>query len=740
MKRIMIAACTIALATSLLATPSMAVTPPVGSSVPAVEGDPGDITIPSDELSQNAEALAQRLRDKMPFITKYPTLVGNDLVWEADISPMRLTYRKGVSLLDRVGGSVFVGRSGIDLTKVADVDTAKNALFSKELPMRPVTKAGTAKFRVTLPSKVAAELRKVPRSKLASRVIVVVRNDKDIDASHPGYDRTQLTSTRVSAGMANYLAGRRATVEPKGWRRAAPKVSLWRSMPTKNNNDQNTPGTIVVYNGSPFDVQVAWSSVQCNLNLNYPNTYQATVPSNTSVEISNIAQIQGNYTYVSTSAGVQRAAKTPSQVLTSSAISSLQEGALLVGLTQKLSVGMHTVAASFAVGLLVKGLIAAIVNAKKNKYACTMAGSAMNFAWTNVGVGASQSPGNVSYWVPNYNAAGPLVGVPATSLPVVAPGSPLSGYNATSQNGLAVTPQVLAKELGFGGTVTLATLNSDQQNGSYNGFWCNFTNQQIGNPESASSSTSYGSTSFSGGTTASWGPCNATSVPNGAAINLTGNNDTNVVLENEGFTFLIGYSTTANKPAGPAPAVSYTTTATSPAGCIATAIPCAFYTPAVGATPASFGCTPGTWNMLTPWNTSSTTMSLSNPPSSYNSASQLNVQLAFRGVTASGASNVYLAPVSLGGNVLTSFSPSAVASWQLTPANLAAVQALVGPGGSVTEWMCVMTAATTIPNGIPPSATAMNLGWYGVPVIVPLTNPAASLSTREVVLDEESRS
>lgn len=723
MKRVMIAACTIAVATSLVATPSLAVTHATPAGVPAADGDTGAIYVPADDLSQNADALARRLRDKMPFISKYPKLVGNDLVWEVDISPMRISYRKGVSLLDRVGGSVFVSRAGVDVTKPASIDKSKAALFEKELPMRPVTKAGAQKFRVTLPSKVAAELRKIPASQLSSRVAVVVRNDKDINAAHPGYDRIQLTSSSVSAGMASYLAGRRTAVEPSGWRKSAPKASLWRSIPMKNNDQTNTPGTIVVYNGSPFDVDVAWSSVQCNLNLNYPYQYQSEVASNTSVEISNIAQIQGFYSYAS-SAQVEASAKSPSQLLKKAAIASLQEGALLTGLTQKLSTGIHTVFTSFAVGLLLKGLVAAIANAKKKKYECTNAGSAMNFAWTNVSIGANQTAGNVSYWVPTFNRTGNLVGVPPTSLPVVAPGSPLTGYNATSQNGLATTPAVLAKELGFGGTVTLATLNSDQQNGSYYGFWCNFTNQQVGNPNSETTSTEYGSTSLSGGTTAAWGPCNATSVPDNVAVNLTKNSDTSVVLENEGFTFLIGYSTTAYNTAGPAPAVSQPTTASSPAACIATAMPCAFYTPGAGSTPPSFGCTPGTWNMLTPWNTSSATMSLSNPPTAYNSASQLTTQLAFRAVSADGTSSVYLAPEILGGNVVTSFSPSAVASWQLTSSNLAAVQQLVGPGGSVTEWMCIMTAATTIPNGIPPSATSMNLGWYGVPVIVPLANPA----------------
>ena len=121
-------------------------------------------------------------------------------------------------------------------------------------------------------------------------------------------------------------------------------------------------------------------------------------------------------------------------------------------------------------------------------------------------------------------------------------------------------------------------------------------------------------------------------------------------------------------------------------------------------------------------------MNLSSPPSAYNADSQLNMQLAFTGVTASGTPVTYFAPTNLGGSVTSSFSPSTINLWQLSPANLAAVQnVLGGPGGYVTEWMCVMTAATTIPSGIPPTSTAMNLGWYGVPVIVPLANPAGNI-------------
>ena len=267
----------------------------------------------------------------------------------------------------------------------------------------------------------------------------------------------------------------------------------------------------------------------------------------------------------------------------------------------------------------------------------------------------------------------------------------------------------------------MATLNSNQQNGSYNGFWCNYSNQQIGNPNSSTPTSQYGASSLGGGTTASWGPCVATTYYQGQTY--TGNSPGSFISEAEGFSFMIGYSTTAYNTAGPSPAISQPTTAASSTACIATSTPCAFYTPAAASSPPIFGCTPGTWNMLTPWSSTTPTMNLSSPPSAYKASSELAMQLAFTGVTSSGTTGTYFAPPDLGGNVTSSFSPTAVNVWQMTPANLAAVQRVLGAGGYVKEWLCVMTAATTIPSGIPTTSTAMNLGWYGVPTVVPFTNP-----------------
>lgn len=190
---------------------------------------------------------------------------------------------------------------------------------------------------------------------------------------------------------------------------------------------------------------------------------------------------------------------------------------------------------------------------------------------------------------------------------------------------------------------------------------------------------------------------------------------------------MIGYSTTAYATAGPSPAVAKPTTASNAASCVATATPCAFYQPAAGSTAPEFGCTPGTWNMLTPWSSTTPTMNLSRPPSAYKAASELTMQLAFTGVRANGTTGTFFAPPSQGGNVTSSFSPSAVNVWAMTPARLAAVQQVLGAGGYVTKWLCVMTAATTIPSGIPPASTAMNLGWYGVPAIASVPNPPGNV-------------
>jgi hypothetical protein len=140
---------------------------------------------------------------------------------------------------------------------------------------------------------------------------------------------------------------------------------------------------------------------------------------------------------------------------------------------------------------------------------------------------------------------------------------------------------------------------------------------------------------------------------------------------------------------------------------------------------------PGTWNMMTPWNGSSPSMNLSSPPDVYQAVSNLTTQLAFTGVTASGTPVTDLVPGSDGGNVTSSFSPTANNPFNITPAAMSTIQNVLGGAGSyVTQWHCVMTANTTIPAGIKqvaPSANAMNLVWYGVPIAASVANPAGNV-------------
>jgi hypothetical protein len=124
-------------------------------------------------------------------------------------------------------------------------------------------------------------------------------------------------------------------------------------------------------------------------------------------------------------------------------------------------------------------------------------------------------------------------------------------------------------------------------------------------------------------------------------------------------------------------------------------------------------------------------MSLSSPPSAYQSSSTLSTQIAFTGFTANGTPVTDSIPVADGGNVSSSFAPNVVNPFTFTPANLQSIQsALGGPGGYVTNWLCVMTANALVPSGVSsfaPSAVAMNLGWYGKPIVAYAPNPAGNL-------------
>lgn len=723
MRRLVISACAIAITAPMVAAPSLAATPRAESVVAAAA--PAAIYVPTHDLTQKANAEARRMRDKMPFISKLPTLVGNELVWKIDISPMRVTSTKGSALLDRVGGTLIVGPAGANFRFPLGNQNSSKPLLVKRLPSRLVTKAGPQEFRVTLPRKVAAELRKISKSEVARRIAVLMWDDKDVDTTHPGYDRRQMADSSMPSRVVKYLQSRRSAVEPRGWRRPVPTTSLVRA-------SSWLPATTVLYNGSPYDVAVSMQSVQCNYftgGIGYqqvPVAFPDPLTSGSSFEWWNAAQTYGSNTLTTSLSTAQKHAEGPWKSLTKTALESLGNAGLVNRITGSAAKGLHLFASSFAVGLVEMGVVAAIVNHKTWYDGCSNAGTAFNIAWTNVSLGATQTPGNVNYWVPSFNRTANMVSVPVTSVPAVAAGSPLTGYNATSQNGLAASTQDLEKELGFGGSVTLATMNAGCTGSTCPPDSCVYTNQQKGNPNSTAATTAYGSSSLGGGTTAAWGPCNATLWSTGRTPRDMDHANYTYTAFNQALSLMIGYSTTAYATAGPSPAVPQPTTASDAAACVATATPCAFYQSATGSTPAEFGCTPGTWNMLTPWSSTTPTMNLSSPPSAYKAASELSMQLAFTGVK-NGVTGTYFAPPGQGGNVTSSFSPSAVNVWAMTPSRLKAVQQVLGEGGYVTEWLCVMTAATTIPSGIPPTSTAMNLGWYGVPSIVSVANPAGNV-------------
>ena len=648
----------------------------------------------------------------MPYFAREPRVIGRSVVFALDISPMRTRESRKGSLPDQVGGTVMVSRKGVSMLSPGDVSTgaaAKKLIVRTQLPTRVIRKAGVQRYEVSLPKAVARELRAIKPQRLAHRLRVVVWNDKDINPGVPGYDRKQVTASFMPPAFASYLKSRRD--------RAASRT---RMLPSKTSTD--TFLTTVIYNGSPFDLSVNMNYVQCM--TPYLTTWNVpwSMGSNTSFEFNQVNEVSGNTFYDEDSSRVQASATSGMDSLKADASQNVAKASFLKQITGSASKSLLYFGVSMATSLVGQGVEGAIVD----NNACTDSGSAMNFSWTNADVSATQTTGNVSYWVPGYSrTAG--IGSPAvkpTSIPTVAQGSPLTAYQATSANGLAVTPATLENEIGLGGTVTLTTLNSSGD--------CDYRNQQSGNPNSSSSTSQYGSSAFSGGTSADWGACYQTDVTGSDDYLQDWFGDSNSgQLRNQGYTFLIGYSSTSLATAGPAPALP-PTSAVSAAACVGTSAPCIYTAPAAGANPnLTVGCTVGDWNLLTPWNASSPSMSLSNPPSVYSSASYLSTQIGFKGVTASGDQILDLIPASDGGNVTSSFNADADNPFSLSPSDLTAIQtSLGGPEGVVTDWLCVLTANTMVPSGISslaPAAVAMNLGWSGVPIFASTPNPAGNL-------------
>ncbi len=686
----------------------------------------------------SSKKLGEQLRDKMPYFVQEPTLVGNTLTFQVDISPMRAAVDNGPGLLDKLDGTVYIGRKGIDLRVPPSSASSLSSklLLKKKISSRLVKTAGIQTISIALPKAVAKSLRGVPRAKLSQRVEVIVRDHKDIDPTVKGYERTQLTSSNTPPYIREYLAGQRNAVGAQAVSAQSQQISAkrsgaqssWRSQlrALPMNQNSNTPGTMVIYNGSPFDLNVAANNVQCISGYLMPGEV-GMMNSNTSVEFFQVAVISGDpIWFANDQAELDYNATAGMKSLEGDAMDSLVRASFLKNITGSMAKGLTYFASSLFFDITLKTVAALLGN-----NACAGSGSALNLTWTAENVGANQSAGNVNYLVPSYNRTGLLGSVRPTSVPAPAPGSPLNAYSATSTNGLAVPYAQLQQQLGSGGSVTLSTLNSNQQNGSYYGFYCNYRNQQAPNPNS-STNVSYGSSALGGGISPDWGPCNATSVT-GSPDDLANAYGDSVAsdLQNEGYTVLIGFSTTSTATAGPHPALPPQTAATS-VTCLTTNAPCV-YTVAPTATSANLivGCTPGTWDMLTPWNGASPSMNLSSPPSAYNSSSSLSTQLAFTGVTASGAQVTDFVPGPDGGNVVSSFSPSTNNPFPISPAAMSLIQtSLGGPGSYVTQWHCVLGASTTLPAGInqlAPAAVAMNLVWTGTPVAASVANPAGNI-------------
>lgn len=692
---------------------------------------------------------AGELRDMMPFFSQEPTLVGDDLVFELNVAPMRDAATKGSGLLDRVGGRLTISRKGVNMMSpgtFADGSPVGKVLMARNIPTREVTKAGAQQFKVALPPNVADELRAVPKSKLMERVRVVMRNDKDIDASTPGYERQQLMSSFMVPSFKEYLASKR----PENVVSSSGIESRSKTRSRVAAQAMSAPGTWVVYNGSPFDLEVSMNIVQCiEPFLSNWAASPGAVPSNTSFEFPQVAAISGDIdtVFVPDASNVNSSATNPMSSLGESTLSAIGEGALVYHITESASAGLMSFGTKMAFSLILNASYGAIVNSN----ACANAGSAISMAWTNVGIGASQTAGNVSYYAPGFNRTNSISGVSPSSLPALAPGSPLTAYQATSGNGLAVAASALQSQIGMQGSVLLSTLNQGQ---------CDYKAQQTPNLNStgqgsAGKSQPYGASALMGGTTPDWGPCDAVAVTGGDddenedyyATTNTGD------LSAESMSILIGYATTTASPSGPYP-VNASRSAANSSMCVSGTSPCIYATTPTSATTSTttpttritspltttsattntdltVGCTPGDWNLITPWNNAN--ISLTSPPSYYSSQSYLNTTIAYTGITASGAATSGMAiPMPLG-TVTSSFSPDTVNSFVLTPQDLSALQAtLGGPGGYVTNWLCVFSAYTLIPTGIAasginPGATQMNLGWYGTPVAAAIPNPAGNI-------------
>ncbi len=665
-----------------------------------------------------------------------PSIKGNVLGFGVRVSAWRTSARNQGAKTDRIGGHVLVSRKGVDVQFTSPdqkVKGGKPYIFDVKLPTRTVSKDGVERFAVKLPKGVATSLRAVPAKFLSQRLKIVVHQDKDTNASLAPYAVRQFaiafaSPVKPASKKSNREVSRGSTRKAK-----AEDVGSTGPPPVP------PPAPFALFNGTPFDLDISVTPIQCA-----SSNYFASEPwpSGVTAMWQQTAYVNGN---TGNNTNPTNTAFSSLQAQTDYALSmySLGKATASGSGVSPTSRGLSYFAMSLGTSLVEDGVKAAIT-AVNNRNICISSGSAWQVNWTVSEVNASQTAGNVNYWVPSYGSANPLGGVTPTALPVASgmAVTPLSAYNATSANGLALDPAVLANQVGATGSLVMAmlnrfmspTLNYDTQfcmsgtNMKLYPSYCNastypacvLSNQQQENSASTNSSSNYGASAFTGGVAADWSSCSG-SGPGGATYYV-------------GTTVLLGLSDTQFTRGGPFPGFP-ATSAASVGLCAASAAPCITASVNAGTTntPAdssvAIGCINGSWSITYPW--SGKTFSLSNPPSTYGQSSQMGVQLVFQGVSSTGVKAMYALPANTtGGSAVTGgFSPAGAQTWTLSNSNLQAIANMI-PGGYVSQWACIMSAYTAVPQGLTGgSANALNLGWNGTPVFAMVANPPGNLTS-----------
>ncbi|MCX6413491.1 MAG: hypothetical protein NTU77_02610, partial [Actinobacteria bacterium] len=452
-----------------------------------------------------------------------------------------------------------------------------------------------------LPRKVADSLRKVPKKRLSERVKVMLWHDKDTNPSIGGFEVRQFAAAFTSPSTP---AKKKA--KPRETRSGTRSIFMEEPTPVAP-----VPAPFALFNGSPFDLTVTVTAVQCTTGTAVTNQV---IPAGTTFMWDQQALLANSQDYNSNPS--ETASDSLNEAFTS-ADEAAQVG-LEAGIAHGVSKGVLTAGAFVAVDLVSVGVKALIAAGKAN---CTNSGSAWQINWTATDVNPSQTPGNINYWVPAYGSTASLGGVPTSNLPVTTGMgvTPLTAYNATSDNGLAVTPAQLQSQLYSTGSLVMAMLNKNVQSYSPVGcgniasnpctavYDCNLSNQEQTNPASTSTTTNFGASAFTGGISADWSACSGSTQMQYTNSGKS-NPDANVAyIMSVGNTVLLGFGNTTITKGGPY-AAGTATSAASVGLCAATAAPCitAASVPGTSSTTAdssvSTGCTVGDWNFATPWN------------------------------------------------------------------------------------------------------------------------------------------